>query len=195
MTAYDAESTMNSEEVRGCHLCKVYFFSTGRNAYFSTWSQKYPYESAFHTSLEAAKQHAEQQRVQGAVFSIDELPVLAFPFDDSSLLVTEINTETAFEDFLRRIPKSRTVAHIARYFTPPRANSIQRLFCDGDIPAAFFPLRQFRSRSRGKAYPLTWRQLDTEDAHDPKYAEATATRLHQWLVGPTKKPNEIRPNA
>ena len=195
MTAYDTESPMNSEEVRGCHLCKVYFFSTGRNAYYSTWSQKYPYESAFHTTLKAAKQHAEQQRVQGAVFYIEELPVLAFPFGSSSLLVTDINTKTEFEDFLRRTPKSCTVAHIAKYFTPPRPNSIQRLFREGDVPAAFLPLRQFRSRSRGKAYPLTWTQLDPDDAHDPKYAEATATRLHQWLVTPTKNPNEIRPNA
>lgn len=197
MTAYDTESPMNSKEVRGCHLCKVYFVSTGRNAFYLTWSERYAHDAAFHTSLDAAKHHAEQKRVQGTVFSIDELPALAFPVDSGALLVTEINTSTAFEGFLRRTPRTRTVSHIASFFTPPRVNSIQRLFCESDIPVAFFPLRRFRSSSRGKAYPLTWEQLELEpeDAHDPKFAVATATRLHKWLVGPIKKPNAIRPNA
>ena len=187
MFSYDPESPLSTNEVRGCYLCKLYFVSYGRNAYNWTWTSKYPGDDAFHKSREAAQEHAERQRVQGSRFYIDEIPALAFPITNTSLVVTEINTSLPFERYLRRAPKSRKASDIAAYFTPWRINTIQRFFVEDDISVPFLPLRRTYSKSDGTYYKLRWIERDpTKSTLDLKYAEATAARLHKWLT--TTKP-------
>jgi len=84
--------------VRSVQVVKVFYVSTGRNAWWSTWSTKY-FVGRTHATLESAKSYCEPQRVQGTVFYIDELPSLAFVGDERTLVVSELNTENFMSRF------------------------------------------------------------------------------------------------
>ncbi|MDH2289950.1 hypothetical protein QD172_01625 [Cobetia sp. 10Alg 146] len=77
---------------------KIYFVTTGRNAWNSTWSQKYR-EDCMHPDFESAAEYAESLRKRGTVIYIDEIPCLGFSYEDSDLVVTEINTQEPLMDF------------------------------------------------------------------------------------------------
>ncbi len=78
--------------VRSVSVSKIYYVSTGRNAWWSTWATRYS-PGCFHTTLASAKWFCESKRVQGTVFCIDELPVLAFHAPERALFAIEINTK------------------------------------------------------------------------------------------------------
>lgn len=69
----------------------LYYVFTGRNAWHSTWVQRYT-PGCMHTSLQSARQYAEARRVQGTVFNIKELPALLFRSPHGCLVVTQINS-------------------------------------------------------------------------------------------------------
>jgi hypothetical protein len=56
----------------------MYFLSTDRNAWHEVRSRRYRGRTSLHFSLEDAKKTAEKDRVQGTVFFIEQMPVLAF---------------------------------------------------------------------------------------------------------------------
>lgn len=69
----------------------LYFVFSGRNAWHSTWVQKYT-DGCMHTNLQSAKNYVETKRVQGTVFNIIQLPCLIIESNDLKLYFTEINT-------------------------------------------------------------------------------------------------------
>ena len=87
-----------TEELSGLEIdkissCFLYYLFAGRNAWYSTWIQRYN-EGCMHTSLESAKKWAEIQRVRGTVFYIKQLPTLYIQIFNQNLKVflTQINT-------------------------------------------------------------------------------------------------------
>ncbi|MCE1058424.1 hypothetical protein LU646_11075 [Pseudomonas alloputida] len=72
---------------------RLYYVYAGRNAWHSKWITRYS-EGCMHVSLKSAKDYAEQQRVQGTVLNIREIPAIAFSSDAGNLIVTQINTST-----------------------------------------------------------------------------------------------------
>lgn len=82
--------------VQSIKVVKLYYVSTGRNAWWNTWITRYS-PGCMHTTLESAIQFCEGRRVQGTVFYIDELPSLAFMAEGRALVVSEINTDNFFK--------------------------------------------------------------------------------------------------
>ena len=76
-------------------LEKIYYVSDGRNAWHSTWIQRYG-EGCMHTSLSSAKCYCEGQRVQGSMFKIQELPALVFSCGGDRIIITQINSKNIF---------------------------------------------------------------------------------------------------
>ncbi|OOR99443.1 hypothetical protein B0187_04960 [Haemophilus paracuniculus] len=68
----------------------VYFIHNGRNAWHSTWSQKYHSDGSFFTTFDEAKERAEQLRTNGSVFYIHQMPCLVLRTKDNTFLVSGI---------------------------------------------------------------------------------------------------------
>ena len=77
-------------KLRGIKVVKIYYCYYGRNAWYSTWVQKY-YKNCMHASFDSAKGFAEINRKQGSVFYIKELPALYIESGSYPILVTQIN--------------------------------------------------------------------------------------------------------
>jgi hypothetical protein len=78
--------------VREVKVVRLYYVTTGRNAWWSTWIKRYS-PGCMHSTLDSAKSFCEGRRVHGTVFYVDELPSLAFVAPERSLVVSEINTD------------------------------------------------------------------------------------------------------
>jgi len=85
-------------KLRGIRAVKIYYCFYGRNAWHSTWVQKY-YKDCMHSNLDSAKNFAELNRVQGSVFYIEELPALLFDGGNCSVLVTQINERCPLREY------------------------------------------------------------------------------------------------
>lgn len=163
--------------VREVKVVKLYYVTTGRNAWWNTWITRYS-PGCMHSTMDTAKAFCEAKRVQGTVFYIDELPSLAFIAENRALVVSEINTES----FLRRLNLKRltsittvfpvssmTLRQMTYVFRPesplwpsdyPRRDSAILSFCSlsselADLGAKT-ELSSFASSSSGPGYYLNW---------------------------------------
>lgn len=84
-------AAMKNEHVTDVRLIRTYFVFYGRNAWHSTWIQRYLSNGAICMSIDYAKTVAEKWRRQGSVLQVDELPALLIQTSNRSFLVTEIN--------------------------------------------------------------------------------------------------------
>jgi hypothetical protein len=75
----------------------MYLLSTGRNAWNNVWIQRYKGPTSLHFTLEAAKKKAEPVRVQGTVFSIEQVPVLAFRSRTGIAYCAEFHSKESFK--------------------------------------------------------------------------------------------------
>ena len=129
---------------------KVYYVSSGRNSWWSTWVKQYN-SGCMHTTLHSAKQYAEKLRTNGSVFYIQEIPALVLEGKHISLVLTQINCQDVLQNYK---PKSKDAAtntthcHItagsalchaynsfaydSAFWTiaPPSKNSVLRLLCN-----------------------------------------------------------------
>ena len=85
--------------------CKLWYVYDGRNAWHSTWVQRYG-EGCMHTSRSTAEEYSERKRVNGSVFYLQEMPALQFDAEAGTLFVTQFNVRDALRDFypFRRQP-------------------------------------------------------------------------------------------
>ncbi len=79
----------------GSHI--MYFLSTGRNAWHETWSKRYQGSASLHFTLVEAKKTAEKGRTQGTVFTIDQVPALAFRCRTGIAYCTETHSQESFK--------------------------------------------------------------------------------------------------
>lgn len=84
--------------IRSIRAVKLFYVTSGRNAWWTTWITRY-FPGCMHATLDSARKYAEQNRVQGTVFYIGELPSIAFDTGEGVLVVSEINTERFFSRF------------------------------------------------------------------------------------------------
>ena len=77
---------------------KLFFLSRCRNAWYSTWVTHY-FAGCMHTTLQSAKEEAEQLRGPGSVFIIHEIPSLIVRTEVGLLAVTEINTQRPLYEY------------------------------------------------------------------------------------------------
>ncbi|WP_153135353.1 hypothetical protein [Paraburkholderia agricolaris] len=73
----------------------IFFLHDGRNAWHSTWVQRYT-SDAFWASFRDAAQRASAKRVQGSKFFIHHVPAVLFRARTAELLAVDINTDAPF---------------------------------------------------------------------------------------------------
>lgn len=83
-------SQLKNESVSRKSVRKLYYVHDGRNAWYSTWVQRY-LDGCMHSSLSSAKRYAENLRVCGSVYYINEIPALLLESESLVLAVTQIN--------------------------------------------------------------------------------------------------------
>ena len=76
----------------------VYYAYAGRNAWHSTWVQRY-YPGCMHTSIETARQYCEKKRQRGTILYIKELPCLVIKSTTKALFITEINHDCPLDRY------------------------------------------------------------------------------------------------
>ncbi len=152
---------LQKESVSRKSIRKLYYVHDGRNAWHSTWVQRY-LDGCMHSSLLSAKKYAESLRVRGSIFFIYEIPALFLESESLVLAVTQINCTDVLSGY-----SSNTVANVAasgtqkignlrrNYLTkgspiegvflsfepeshfwkntPPQRDSIIRVLCEGSL--------------------------------------------------------------
>lgn len=158
---------------------KLYYISYGRNAWNSTWIQRYA-QGCMHLSFASAAAYAEGRRTQGTVFYIRELPALCFTGDGPTFFLTEINSKHPLAEFLAdNASLLGRFEDVAKFFSPKRPNSILRLISDSSEKHEAFlgrsaPLPWYQSFPNGNSAPLGWRQKDSKTHFDAIFALAKA---------------------
>src|SRR5258708_8207317 len=163
--------------VRTVKVVRLFYVTTGRNAWWSTWITRYS-PGCMHSTIESAKAFCEPSRVQGTVFYIDELPSLAFVVPERALVVSEINTDeflgrldfTRLTNLTAVLPVSimtpRPMTYVFRPESPlwpptyPKKDSAILSFCSKpETLAEVLPndqLSSWASSSPGPNYHLNW---------------------------------------
>lgn len=126
--------------VREVKVVRLFYVTTGRNAWWSTWITRYS-PGCMHSTLDSAQSFCEKRRVQGTVFYIDELPSLAFIAPDRALVISEINTDV----FLGRL------------------NLVRLLGITGVLPVSTMTLRQmiYLFRPKSPLWPSDYPRKDS----------------------------------
>ena len=93
MLRYINFDTLEQRKIFSAKLIKIYYLSEGRNAWWSTWCTTFEKNGSFHTSLISAKRHAESRRVQGTVFTIEEIPAICLYTTDGLIVIASINSQ------------------------------------------------------------------------------------------------------
>ena len=157
--------------IRQVKAVKTYYLVVGRNAWYSTWTQRFHQDRLF-IDLQSAKEAAEEQRRSGSKFYIYQLPAIYLAGKNGSVLVSEINTEAPLAGWDRSSSKFRVGCSLARAadaFSYNSKNWIRRpyneesLFVLGDVaplrayePLKAEPVLMWESWSSGSRYYLSW---------------------------------------
>lgn len=185
--------------VRSVRPVKVFYVSTGRNAWWSTWITRYSH-GCMHSTIESAKQYCERRRVQGTVFYIDELPSIGFIAPERALLISEINTEHFFQRFnveyleviLSVLPtNSFTLKQVEHMFNPtselwpwnyPGRDSAILTFCSNPktllAASKKSGMKSYASHSMGGNYYLGWASRSFSKKRSALYSIVQSFREH-----------------
>lgn len=98
-SAIEQNPQLNVSELISIDAKKIYYLISGRNAWHSTWVQRY-YHNCIATRVSDLEKDAETRREKGSVFYIKELPALSFETNLGVFLTTQINTQSPLENFL-----------------------------------------------------------------------------------------------
>lgn len=82
------QKVLTEEKVKEVRLIKLYFLGYNRNAWNSTWIERYWKQGSIHTSLKSAQEKAEKERIQGNKFFIFEFIATAFVSKKAILVLT-----------------------------------------------------------------------------------------------------------
>jgi len=74
----------------------LYLLSTGRNAWHSTWSERYRRDAALFSTFNSAKAAAEKSRNRGTTFEIEQYPGLAFFSVAGVVALVEFHSKQSF---------------------------------------------------------------------------------------------------
>ena len=169
----------------------VYLLSTGRNAWWTTWVERYTGSTALYASIEEAKAAAETQRVQGTVFLIEQVPSLAFISNQGMIIASEFGVSQPFSQLdldklanILIIGSSMGVLAIATSVTSKfywrgekrTGNTYVQAFAPTETVLENLPEEQkfqsWKSHAQGTGYFLSW----SEEANDRSVDGLTAVR-------------------
>lgn len=152
-----------------------YFLSTGRNAWHSTWSEKYSTQASIFGTFKSCKLAAEEIRVKGTSFEIKQIPGLAFYSKLGIVCIAEFHSEPSFKNLnfplidvnlrIGSILNEVITPYIkpsAKYWSQPFPHSdsfivaFSDLHEDLEIISQPFDYRTWKSNSLGSRYFLNW---------------------------------------
>ena len=87
----DRHVALAESRISEVRAVKVYYVTSGRNAWHSTWVKRYS-PGCMHVSIDTAKEQSERMRKQGSVFVIREQPAVAGISTVGAVIATQINT-------------------------------------------------------------------------------------------------------
>jgi hypothetical protein len=90
--------SLESSPVTGISRGLIYYVCTGRNAWHSTWVKNYS-PGCMHTTVESAKEYAENLRTSGTLFYISQLPSLVLRSNGAAVIITEINNNNPLSGY------------------------------------------------------------------------------------------------
>lgn len=192
----------------------IYYCLYGRNAWHSTWVNRY-YNNCMHPTLDSAKEFAESLRVQGSVFYIQELPALCIDAGSYSLVATQINTSEPLREYstyalLESPSRSEKIeGYRDNYFTlgapmngvalsfdfdsrfwktqQPKNDSIVLLYSKYKCTASDFKkikLKRWKSESVGKYYLLSWSKTENN------IRKTSVLRIYDQFCFNSKRPHK-----
>jgi hypothetical protein len=153
----------------------LYLLSTGRNAWHSTWSERYRGDAALFSNFDSAKAEAEKSRVRGTKFEIEQYPGLAFysikgvvaiveffskqPFDKLKLEVIgdRLKVDTTIKDAIAPF-----TAATSEFWKKPFPSENSFVVAKSDLAEEFEPLispsflKKWGSVASGSNYYLGW---------------------------------------
>ena len=134
-----------------------YYLGYGRNAWHSTWVNKY-YPGSLSFDREALERQAEKSRSQGSVFRIQSVPMTVFHYRENSFAVCCINERPRLEynDLLDRINR-RDTPYLWQFFPASSDNWMLLFSMERQIICVDeFEPRAYQSFSHGANYLLGW---------------------------------------
>jgi hypothetical protein len=159
----------------------MYYLGYGRNAWHSTWINRY-YPDSVSFDEQSLKDQAERLRVQGNVFKIEAVPALVLGFTSNSFALISINERATwyYNELIRDISGDRTT-NFWRHLPPSSGNSVivLRLGATAPQPQRFRPTIS-HSSSAGGQYLLNW---DVRPGNAYKAARKFHRRLAAILLG------------
>lgn len=119
----------------------IYYLIEGRNAWHSTWVQTYG-KNCMHTDLKTAKKFAEKNRINGSVFTIQELPCLVLRTSLKTVVITEINNNKILENHILMLEKEN-IAKKDLHSLQKRCSDVSEMV-KSFFPESFFWRRKVR---------------------------------------------------
>lgn len=162
----------------------IYFSYFGRNAWHSTWIQRYHKKSSFHKTFAGAAEACEEKRTNGSCFHIIELPVLIlYKLDSSSgnsvewLYITQVGSQNPLSELDRgNIIKLGVVGNfgsvVLEFFNNFNRFSLGDYIvlsskCSRSVSNKIVDrLSSYKSISKGRKYFLQWMKSSFSD-HQP----------------------------
>lgn len=174
--------------VREVKLVKLFYVTTGRNAWWTTWITRYS-RGCMHTTMRSAKAYCEERRVQGTVFYVHELPSLALCSLDRALIVSEINTD----DFLARFNLKRLNEILE--VLPTSTMTLQQCISVFNVHSALWPASYPKRNSAILSFCSNADTLEVIDANSDlkSWASSSAgpTRNLRWASRPFTQKREF----
>jgi hypothetical protein len=164
---------------------KAFYLFYGRNAWHSTWINKY-YDGSVEGKVKTLKNFAENQRVQGNVFNIRELPALVFQSDRFTYAVIELNARGYLSRNLDVFNGPIFIRRLIRIFKNSPPHTVLWFRMDGNIrlQEALWErdhqLKTWSSFPQGGDYPLGWREAVSQIRPDPAFD--TACEMAQSML-------------
>jgi hypothetical protein len=168
-------------QLKDLQIVMVYLLSTGRNAWHSTWSEKYRRDNALFSSFEDAKKAAENLRNRGTKFEIEQYPGIALFSPKGIVVFLEFHSKLSFSqlqiDELEKSIKLDSPISVAMspfikpsitYWTPPFPSQSSFVHKTWDLAESFEPfpqdfrLKRWGSQAIGSNYYLVWHETNFE---------------------------------
>jgi hypothetical protein len=174
------------EAVQDVFVSRVAYLFYGRNAWHSTWIQRYYTSKSIGFTTSEVIAVAETNRVQGSVFNIEEIPCLVLRCASQTIYLVEINSggwlTRGLDVFDGPAFTQRILAHYER--VPP--NHVIALV----VPEAIAPVpakltRRFQrmtSYPRGNGQPLGWRTFPHTADVQTSVWENTCERVRRAIA-------------
>ena len=130
----NTNNQIKNEAIESVHVGKIFHWWDGRNAWHSTWVQRYNNLDAFCATKETALSRIDASRVQGSVFYLQEFPVLIFMGKAACLLIGDMSDTSPLSKFKStNFANTSSLHDAAEAFRPTKDSGIVKII------SGFFP--------------------------------------------------------